>query len=672
MKKLMLLLGLLLFAGFVSATAPTVPSTLSPVNNSIYFNDPTLTCSGSTDAEGDDINYLFYYPLGNLVQNSSLTTYNFNNTYIIDNFNRADSGTIGNGWVEVIGSNADFVISNNKLKGTCTGTCDASLTKDISNISVKDSLSWNWNSTDINGAGNNLIKFYAYDGATECFNIGLGGATTEQFILNGVWVGSNISANTDYFMTIQDIDFDAKTFNVYANGIYQSGGSLSTCNQFTSLKWLIGSNDGGVITAYMDDLEMGKLLSPSISSWNCQACDNNTECSSLTSNLTFNMADFSSCTSGNMAQQFNLLNETGSEELGTYNQDCQYTLSSSQDTKTYNFALSGSSFYSFCLDPLNVSVTLNGFCEYDSTNSDYSFPRQYYFDQATLNGGTLANYSLYQLEDGLSTAITFSVTEAGVPLENRIIQIQRYDIATGNYRTVSMLKTDVNGQDISYLEQTTAFYKVCVFESGNSNPVFCSSAFHLTGTSYAIALTTTSALTWSSLAGVGYNLTFDTGSDQWELTYSDPNEKTNQFCLRVYEDKFTGRELVNNNCLSANSGTIQVGVTPTNGTSYSAYSYATLFTNSSGQYSDDEYLLTQGTYSYGLSEAFTNNGLFFVWLLVAIFSLLAFYSPSLALLLAPLPVVFGAFSGILAIPMGTAFALYLGFIVLAVIVGGRR
>ena len=162
------------------------------------------------------------------------------------------------------------------------------------------------------------------------------------------------------------------------------------------------------------------------------------------------------------------------------------------------------------------------------------------------------------------------------------------------------------------------------------------------------------------------------GSDQWELTYSDPNEKTNQFCLRVYEDKFTGRELVNNNCLSANSGTIQVGVTPTNGTSYSAYSYATLFTNSSGQYSDDEYLLTQGTYSYGLSEAFTNNGLFFVWLLVAIFSLLAFYSPSLALLLAPLPVVFGAFSGILAIPMGTAFALYLGFIVLAVIVGGRR
>ena len=59
-KILFVLIGMLLFSSFVLAVAPTIPSTLSPDNNSVWFNDPTLTCSGSTDADGDDINYSFH------------------------------------------------------------------------------------------------------------------------------------------------------------------------------------------------------------------------------------------------------------------------------------------------------------------------------------------------------------------------------------------------------------------------------------------------------------------------------------------------------------------------------------------------------------------------------------------------------------------------------------
>jgi len=56
-------------------TRPTTPTTLSPDNNSVWFNDPTLTCSGSTDLDGDDINYSFIAEGNASLQNSSSTTY---------------------------------------------------------------------------------------------------------------------------------------------------------------------------------------------------------------------------------------------------------------------------------------------------------------------------------------------------------------------------------------------------------------------------------------------------------------------------------------------------------------------------------------------------------------------------------------------------------------------
>lgn len=642
MKKYILMSILLLFSSLVLATAPTTPSTLSPLDNAIYFNAPTITCSGSTDAEENPIHYNIFItpeetPPENLttsptyINGSSFFTFSFPNFYqgnSTENPNRmwGSSGSDNE-------AKSDYYFQNDSISVYQKGCCDS-----------------------VPCSNNQYNEFY----------------------INGVRLfNENIKTEDCSSWTEHTIDTTS-----YQGGVYE-------------IKWAINNGPSGDVTNYyfwLDNmytqiyrntsnieldltphtypyvgLDVGKTFN-----WACKSCDNNTECSSPTTARSFHQMNLSQCTSGNIAQQFNLLNETGSEDLGVYTQDCSYSLTSAFDTRAYNFALAGLTSYSFCLDPVNVSVTLNGFCQYDSTLSGYSYARQYYFDDVTLDGDTIRSYNLYQLEDALSTAITFSVTEAGVPLENRIIQIQRYDIATGNYRTVSMLKTDANGQDISYLEQTTAFYKVCIFEVGNPNPVYCSNAFHLTSDSYSIALTTSSALSWSSLVGVAHNLTFDSGSDQFELTYSDPNEKTTQFCLDVFEERFTQRVLVSSNCLSANSGTVQTSVDAINGTTYSAFAFATLFTNTSGQYISDNFLLSQITHSYGMSEAFQNNGLFFIWLLVAIFSLLSFYSPSLSLLLAPLPIIFGSFSGIIAIPMGTAMALYLGFIILAVIVGGKE
>ncbi|MAH49149.1 hypothetical protein CMI37_25210 [Candidatus Pacearchaeota archaeon] len=719
--KLILVFILLINMSLVLASPPSLPSTISPINGSSYFSNPTLSCTGSTDPESNEINYSIYYAEGiehgltvdrrlyyklddGAIWKDERNQYNGsvtgdvvnttgklgNGAYFtgVDDFvtlpNNAgfniDSNFTINLWVKYGSSGSDSrqvfepesgmysprvyegdAGNDGKLIayiGQSGGTITTGYTSSTYNDNNFHMVTYIWN-TDTNTLNLRI------DSTAESLSA-VGSPTQISSSLDFGWGGTDDSGS-NWLGYMDEIGVWNRALSAQeVADLYNSSYALYYDNFDDTGLNLLSNNQSGSTTFDMESLGLTSAF------WNCKSCDNNSECSSFTDLIQVNTINFSECDGGNIAQQFNLLNETASQDLGNYTQDCAYTLTSGYDTKTYTFALAGQTFYSFCLNPLNVSVTLNGFCQYDSTLSGYSYARQYYFDDVILDGGTLRNYSFYQLEDALSTAITFSVTEAGVPLENRIIQIQRYDIATGNYRTVSMLKTDANGQDISYLEQTTAFYKVCIFEVGNPNPVYCSSAFHLTSDSYSIALTTSSALSWSSLVGVAHNLTFDSGSDQFELTYSDPNEKTTQFCLDVFEERFTQRVLVSSNCLSANSGTVQTSVDAINGTTYSAFAFATLFTNTSGQYVADNFLLSQITHSYGMSEAFQNNGLFFIWLLVAIFSLLAFYSPSLALLLAPLPVIFGSFSGIIAIPMGTAFALYLGFIILAVIVGGKE
>lgn len=634
MKKILLCGILVLLMSLVIAGTPTTPTTLSPVNNSIFFNQPTLTCTGSIDPNGLDVNSSFYTGGDAIISPLTSTTSDQNSGYSPCTDQYGGKTFISTNYINTYSGNSQY--------------------SGYGWRSVVYEDTWTLNISHIQAGGD----------ASNCDSV--------QICINGS-LHTDITSIPQYSSTIHEIDVSAYkghnvTFSVRSRG---TGGYSA----WLWYKWDVPV-DIGTTTLQSDSRDTyywENITSTGVNTWWCAGC-NWENCSSDTAERDITLANFTDCGFGSntKVQHFNLLNETNSVELGNFSFDCSITLSAT-DSNFFNFALNGSSNYTFCATPLGVSIGLSGFCQYDTESyADYSYPRQYWFDSVNLVSGTQRNYSLYQLEDGLSTAITFTVTEAGVPLENRIIQIQRFDVGTGNYRAVSMLKTDANGQDVAYLEQTTAFYKICIFEVGNANPVHCSGSFHITSESYNVALTTSSALTWSNLVGIGHNLTFDNNSDQFELTYSDPNEKTTEFCLEVYRDRFTQRVLISNNCLSANSGTIQSLITAINGTTYSAYALATLFANTSGQYTTDTFLISQITHSYGLDQSFATNGLFFIWLLVAVFSMLAFYSPSLALLLSPLPVVFGSFSGILAVPLGTALALYVGFIILAVVVGGRK
>ena len=81
MKKILLCGILVLLMSLVIAGTPTTPTTLSPVNNSIFFNQPTLTCIGSVDPNGLDVNSSFYTGGDAIISSLTSTTSDQNSGY---------------------------------------------------------------------------------------------------------------------------------------------------------------------------------------------------------------------------------------------------------------------------------------------------------------------------------------------------------------------------------------------------------------------------------------------------------------------------------------------------------------------------------------------------------------------------------------------------------------
>ena len=148
-------------------TAPTTPTTIGPINNSITVGEQNLTCSGSTDGE-DIINYAFWGGIDptslSLLQNSSLTTYTWSG--LTDNifywFCRANDNITSSSWTDmrriiVIGSSS-FNVSHNI---SCIGGLTPAMCwdyKDEENLtSLNASIDYNF---EINLTNSSVLKIF--------------------------------------------------------------------------------------------------------------------------------------------------------------------------------------------------------------------------------------------------------------------------------------------------------------------------------------------------------------------------------------------------------------------------------------------------------------------------------------------------------------------------------
>jgi len=491
------------------ADAPTTPTTLSPDNNSIWFDDPTLTCSGSTDPDGDPINYSFW----------------------ADSFEHPATPVSWTNWKAGEPDGGDCVFhsfsTSNWLDWSCSQSQDFICEKgDAEDYEFVTSPHKTWEEARdyCENKSGNFWHLVVLKDANESNFI-------DSRISDNSWIGVN---------------------------------DLVSEGDFEWISWFQGE-------FILQNLTSINYLWENLSgeySWKCQACDNNSECSDFTEIRSLYKMDFDNCSSGNVA-----LNFTGRDEetddllIPDMTFDAAWTLESAWDALLYNFGLTGDNNYSFCLSPSGVDVNITGFLEYDSTNSSYSFPRQYYFQDAIINGDTSNNIDLFQLSDTYATPITFTALRGATTVEDVLIHVQRYDPGTGDYTLVAMGETGATGQDIIYMRMTDAWYRILAYSDGVLE--FVGDPEHILSSSYTIYLTGGAGGmsdywdNWEALDSINYNLAFnESGTNYVTLTADDGSGVSTAMCLKV--EKWTmldGMEELYYNCESSASVTMSYEIT---------------------------------------------------------------------------------------------------------------
>jgi len=153
---------------------------------------------------------------------------------------------------------------------------------------------------------------------------------------------------------------------------------------------------------------------------------------------------------------------------------------------TFNIGINGNNLIkNYSMSNLSVDTNFFTFCTTDVTNyfhvdmeASYSANgysgRDYFIDGANLTS-LMSDTDLYLIQEDIGTEFFINVLQNLFPLEDAIINIQKFFTGSGEYRTIEIDKTDVSGQIISYLDLEES-YKFVIIKDGEILDIIVRSA----------------------------------------------------------------------------------------------------------------------------------------------------------------------------------------------------
>ena len=294
-------------------------------------------------------------------------------------------------------------------------------------------------------------------------------------------------------------------------------------------------------------------------------------------------------------------------------------------------------------------------------DSDDFFTRTYY---KVLEEGSYNQLTLYLLNSSYSYAINVTANVLDT-LENQIedatITTTKYYADSNSYKTVENTQTNFEGK--AGLSLTTNEYYIFQIEyDGDSVLTTTPTYIFEDEITFVIDIGADPTTEFYNSLDIDLTLTFNNVTNNFVYTYSDPQSRFSTTCLEVWKvNAFAGDTLENGSCSSSHSGTIIAGVTEINGTTYLGKAYATI--------NGEKTLLASLYTEFKANVSFGNMGLLLVALLTIVFALIGFWNPFVALILAPIPLIFGAMLSIIAIPTGVAIGVWVAFVFVAILIG---
>lgn len=268
------------------------------------------------------------------------------------------------------------------------------------------------------------------------------------------------------------------------------------------------------------------------------------------------------------------------------------------ETFTYQNLNNNQSDYSFCFVPTTKNITVQGIIDYSYidpvTNVSYG-SRSYYLDDAELTP-VEDDIPLYLLTANSSSPFTFTVVDQdGNPLNDVTVRVLRWNFGTGDFYTVQIAKTGVDGKATALVRLNDAYYKYQFIYNG---------ILYLTTepeieytTSKDIVLNLARASPYLQFYNLSYDLSYDNETQVFEYVWAEPSGRIATACLRIFnlgDDEVTSLE-----CLSSTSGSLAYQITA-NGT-YIADAIIIL----SSEYDSVEYIVDTITITIGKPERFT-------------------------------------------------------------------
>jgi len=373
--------------------------------------------------------------------------------------------------------------------------------------------------------------------------------------------------------------------------------------------------------------------------------------------------------------------------------ESQINLTTNVSTQNYNFIVYTTNSINFTFKDEETNIIINYttvnyeligdyFAQNYSTMTGYSYidlitpdaytiryqatgyqQRLYYFQ---LINRTTNKLTLYLLNSSsIDSQVTIKIVDqSDNPLEDYFVKVLKYNIDTNSYETIEILQTNFEGETTSNIVLNTEFYQF-IIENSLHEVVKITSPTYITKTSLTIPvqLGEEVAVNFHNEQDVTDDLTFNNDTNNFRYTFTDSNNIMTQACLYVYKTSVTGDIIQNYTCISSSSGTILIGITPLNFTTYRADAYIYFETQES----------FRGSYfqSYTGTNSFGDMGLLLVFILIITFAMIGIWSPVVALVLIPMPLFLGKFIGAIDMGIGVIISLQVVFIILAYVVGNK-
>ena len=148
------------------------------------------------------------------------------------------------------------------------------------------------------------------------------------------------------------------------------------------------------------------------------------------------------------------------------------------------------------------------------------------------------------------------------------------------------------------------------------------------------------------------NPTYNNNTKNFRWTYSDTSNSVTKGCLKVYlQNALSGETLYNQSCSTTSAATLLVGILNTSGATYEARAYYTI--------SGLEQFIAAETHTFSEPNTTGEDGLLLVLFLTILFATSGYYDKTIALILAPLPILVGSIPAIGLIDLSFSIALAL-------------